>query len=62
MLSAHAHNKYCDLVKVVNNASGTILSMLLATRRLECKAPSNQSVLPTGSLDLVQRENQWFFG
>ena len=34
---------------------------LLAIRRLECRAPSNQSVryLYVPSLDLVQRESQW---
>ena len=30
-LSAHAHNKYYELVKVVNNASGIILLGLAAS-------------------------------
>ena len=53
-LNAHNHNKYYELVKVVNNASGIII---LAIRRLECKAPieSECKILP--SLDLVQRES-----
>ena len=37
---------------------------LVAVRRLECKAPSNQNVryLYLPSLDLMQREIQWCFG
>ena len=64
VLSAHVHNKYCrELVKVVNNATLLVAYVwLLAIRRLECKAVSNQNVrhiyLP--SLDLVQRESVVF--
>ena len=45
VLSAHARNKYYELVKVVNNAGGIILLYLAAIQNV---------YLP--SLDLVQRE------
>ena len=51
-----------ELVKVVN-VSGTLYIWLLAIRRLECKALSNQNVgyLYLPSLDLVQRESAVFW-
>ena len=45
MLSAHAHNKYCGLVKVVNNDNGTCLAAsypqtgMQSPIESECKIP-----------------------
>ena len=49
MLSAHAHNKYYELVKVINNASGTCLAAsypqtgMQSPIESECKIPIPRS-------------------
>ena len=66
MLSAYAHKKYYELVKVVKIASGTCLAASYPQTgtqspiESECKIPI--STYRYTSLDLVQRESQWFFG
>ena len=59
VLSAHVHNNYYELVKVVNIASGTCLAA--SYPRTEMHSPiESEHEIP--SLYLVQRESQWFFG
>ena len=62
VLSAHMHNKYCQLVKVVNNATLLVAQCLAASYPQTGIKSRIELEFQTHSLDLVQRESQCVFG